>query len=62
MLEEVTWATVVLLSKGREGYQVIGLVEVVWEICTTVVNFWIKISVMLHIALHVLRAGRVTET
>ena len=36
--EEVAWATVVLLPKGRGGYRKIGLVEVFWKVCATVLN------------------------
>ena len=60
MLEEVTWATVVLLSKGREGYQGICLVEVVWKVCAAVVNCRLKRSVTLNDTLHGLRADRGT--
>ena len=39
-------------------YQGIGLVEVVWKVCATVVNFRLKRSVTLHDALRGFRAGR----
>ena len=55
--EEVKWAIIVFLTKGRGGYQGIGIVDVVWKICATVVNFWIKWSVTIHDRLHGFRAG-----
>ena len=56
--KEVSWATVVLILKWRGEYQGIGIVEVVWKVYEVVVNFWIKRSVTLHVALHGLRSGR----
>ena len=58
MWEEVAWATTVFLSRGRVEYQGIGLVEVVWKVCATVVNFRLKRSVTLNDTLHGFRAGR----
>ena len=58
--EEVAWATVVLISEGREGYQRIDLVEVVWKVCAAVVNCRLKRSVTLNDTLHGLRVDRVT--
>ena len=60
--EEVAWATMVFLPKGRREYREIGLVEVVWKVCATVVNFRLKKSVTLQNALHGFRAGRGTVT
>ena len=37
--EEVVWATMVFILKGRGGYWGIGLVDVVWKVCATVINF-----------------------
>ena len=36
--------------------------EVVWKVCAVVVNFQLKRSVIMHDALHGLRAGRGTGT
>ena len=60
--EEVAWATMVLLLKGRREYREIGLVEVVWKVCKKVVNCRLKRSVTLHNKLHGFRAGRGTGT
>ena len=40
------------LPKYGGGYQVIGLVEVVWKVCAEVVKFWLKCSLILHDVLH----------
>ena len=58
----MAWDTMVFLPIGRGGYWDIGLVEVVWKVCTAVVNCRIKRSVTLHDALHGFRAGRGTAT
>ena len=57
-LDKVAWVTMVFIPKGRGEYRGIGLVEVVWKVCVTVVNFRLKKSVMLHDALHRFRSGR----
>ena len=36
--EEMAWATMVLLTNGDWEYWGIGLFEVVWKVCATVVN------------------------
>ena len=46
------------LLKGKGGYWGIGLAEVVWKVCATVVNCRLKRSVTLHDTLHGFRAGR----
>ena len=58
MPEEVAWDTMIFLPKGRGEHRGIGIVEVVWKVCTTVVNFRLKRSVTLHIELHGFREGR----
>ena len=50
----------VFLPKGRGDDQGIGIFEVLWKVCATVVNCRIKGSVTLHYELHGFRAGRGT--
>ena len=45
---EIAWATMVLLLKGRGEYRVIGLVEMLWKVCSVVVNCWLNRSVVLN--------------
>ena len=47
----------VLLLKGKEEYQVIGLVNFLWKVSLVVNNFSFKRSVVLHDALHGFREG-----
>ena len=60
--EEVAWSTMILFMKGRGEYWGIGLFDVSWEACATVVNCCIKSSVVLHDAIHGFRVGRGTGT
>ena len=48
----------VFLPKRMGLYWGIGLVEVVYKVCTAVENFHLKWSVTLHGALHGYRVGR----
>ena len=52
MTEEISWAKMVLIPKGRGEYRCIGLVEVMWKVCSVVVNFRLKRSFVLHNAFH----------
>ena len=58
----MVWATMVFLPKRRGEYRGIGIVEVVWKVCTAVVNFRLKQSVTLHDSLHGFRSRRGTGT
>ena len=51
-----------LILKGKGGYRVIELVEVLRKVCAVVINCWIKRSVVLHNALYRFRTGRGTGT
>ena len=46
-----------LFLKGKGGYMVIGLVEVLWKVFSVVVNCFLKRSVVLYDVLHVFREG-----
>ena len=50
--EEILWATMGLLPKGKGGYRGVELVEVLWKVYSVVVNCRLKRSVVLHNALH----------
>ena len=54
---DISWFTMVLIIKGKGGYWGIGLVEVAWKVCTEVVNFQLKLGVVLNDALHRFRGG-----
>ena len=42
----------VLLLRGKGDYRGIGIIEVLWKVCSFVVNCSLKRSVVLHGALH----------
>ena len=46
--EEAAWATMVLLLKGKGGYQGIGIMEVIWNLFLVVVNCRLKRSMEIH--------------
>ena len=59
---EFAWATMVLIPKGKRGYQDIGLVEVAWKVYAVVVDFWLKRGVVFHDALNGFRGVQGTGT
>ena len=50
--EDMAWAKMVLIPKGKGEYRGIGLVEVLWKVCSVVVTCRLKRSVVLHNQLH----------
>ena len=52
----------ILISKVKGEYRGIGIVEVLWKVCSVVVNCQLKRSVVLHDALHGFREGIGTGT
>ena len=58
VLEEIAWVTMFLLLKGKESYRGIGIVEVLCKVCSVVVNFSLKKSVVLYGALRGFREVR----
>ena len=60
--DEITWLMMVLLPKRKGEYRGIGIVEVLWKVCSVVVNCHLKRSVVLNDALHGFREGRGTGT
>ena len=58
--EYIAWEKMVVLLKGKGGYRGIGIVEVLWKLCSVVVNCRLKMSVGMHNALHGFREGRGT--
>ena len=58
--EDLAWATMVLIPKGKGGFRGIGLVKVAWKVFETVVNCRLKKGFLLQNALHRLRGERRT--
>ena len=56
--EYIVWVTMVLLPKGKGEYRGIGIVEVLWNVCSVMVNCWLKRTVVMHHALHGFREGK----
>ena len=47
----------VLLPKGRGWYKGIGLLEVIWKLCASIINNHLRSSVTLHDSLNGFRQG-----
>ena len=62
VLEEIAWAKMVILLKGKGEYQGIWMVEVLWKVGSVVVNCCFKMSVVLYDTLHGFREGWGTRT
>ena len=60
--EALTWMTIVLIPKGVGGYIGIGLVEVIWKVCTLIIKDVLRNTIILHDALHGFRQGTGTGT
>ena len=60
--EALMWTTMVLIPTVKGDYRGIGLLETIWKVCTSIVNSWLRISIVLHDVLHGFRQGRGTET
>ena len=52
---ELTWKMIVLIPKGGGYFRGIGLVEVIWKVCTSITNNSLQATINLHGALHGLR-------
>ena len=62
LVEEATWQTVVIISKGKRGYRGIGLVEITWKVVAVILHFRLTTGITFHDALHRFREGRGTGT
>ena len=62
LAEEAMRQEVVLIPKGKKGYQDIGLVEVMWKVVGAILSFRLTASITFHEFLHGFRAGRGTGT
>jgi hypothetical protein len=60
--EPMSWALLVLLPKPSGGVRGIGLLEVIWKVCSSIVDARLKASISLHDSLHGFRSSRGTGT
>ena len=56
------WTTMVLIQNGKGEYRGIGLVETIWNVCTSTVNSRLQSSIVLHDVLHGFIQDRETGT
>ena len=62
LAKEATWQAVVLITKGKQEYRGIGLVEVMWKVVAAILNRRLTASITYHDFLHVFREGCGTGT
>ena len=59
---KATWHMVVLITKGKKGYFVIGLVEVMWKVVAAILNRRLTAYITFHDFYHGFWAGCSTGT
>ena len=52
LAEECTWKTFVLIPKGNGDFRGIGLVEVVWNTMTGILNCRLMVAIQFHNTFH----------
>ena len=57
LVEEATWQTVVLITKGKKYYRCIGLMKVMWKVVEAILNRRLTASITFHDFLRGFRAG-----
>jgi hypothetical protein len=60
--EEMTWSILVLIPKASGGTRGIGLLEIIWKVCSSIINKCLQESIQFHDLLHGFRKGRGTGT
>ena len=62
LAEECMWQTFALIQKGKEGFQGIGLVEVLWKAFAVLLNGHLTAAISFHDTLHGFWKGQGTVT
>ena len=52
--EAMIWRKIVLILNGDREYRCIGLVEAIWKVCTSIVNYQLRSSIVIHDTLYAL--------
>jgi hypothetical protein len=60
--EEMTWSILVLIPKSSGGTCGIGLLEILWKVCSSIINNRLQEAITFHDALHGFQPGRGTGT
>ena len=50
--ESMTWTMMLLITMVLFRYIGKGLFDVIWKVCTSIVNIWLRSTTVLHDALH----------
>ena len=62
IMEALMWKTMFLISNGRREYRLIGLVETIFKVYTSISDSRIRSSIVFQDVLHGFRQGRGTGT
>jgi hypothetical protein len=60
--DRMAWGILVFVPKSSGGVRGIGLLEVIWKLCTSIVDARLKASIPIHDSLHGFRSQRGTGT
>jgi hypothetical protein len=60
--EEMTWSVLVLIPKSSGGTRGIGLLDILWKVCSSIINTRLQDAILFHNSLHGFRKGRGTGT
>jgi hypothetical protein len=60
--EEMTWSVLVLIPKLSGGTRGIGLLDILWKVCSSITNMRLQEAISFHDSLHGFRKGRGTGT
>jgi hypothetical protein len=60
--QELSWSVLVLIPKGSGGCRGIGLLEVVWQVISSIIDSRLKKLIQFYDSLHGFRPGRGTGT
>ena len=54
--EQLSWGLLVLVPKAKGGVHGIGLLEVIWKLCSSIVDACLKAGIKFHDSLHGFRS------
>jgi hypothetical protein len=60
--DQMAWGILVLVPKPKGGVRPIGLLEVIWKLCSSIIDARLKTGITLHDSLHGFRPCRGTGT
>lgn len=62
MPTDLPWSVLVAIPKGSGGFRGIGLLEIIWKLLSSTIDFRMKGAIQVHPAMHGFRTGQGTGT